>query len=117
MLTHVSTEGLLWVATHVAEQGKEMITPVLNFDVVGWVGKKIKATVHAIPVGADFAFEYNKMYDRINTNTGIVTFCTPNNPTGKLADSRKLNDFINSIPQHVIVLVDDAYIHYQVERW
>ncbi len=117
MLTHGSTEGLSWVGTHFSEMGKQLITPTPSFDVVGWIGKRMKAKVIQVGLDSSFQYDFDKIHSMVGANTGIVTFCSPNNPTGKVADIPKLRKFIAALPAHTTALVDEAYIHYTGQNW
>ncbi len=37
---------------------------------------------------------------------------TPNNPTGTLVDPLELRDFVDALPEHVLTVVDEAYVEY-----
>ena len=48
----------------------------------------------------------------ISEQTRIVSICNPNNPGGTFLDRSTLKSFINSIPRHIIVHIDEAYAEY-----
>jgi histidinol-phosphate aminotransferase len=52
------------------------------------------------------------MLAKINDKTKIVWVCNPNNPTGTVVTREELNDFLKQVPQHVLVVLDEAYIEY-----
>jgi histidinol-phosphate aminotransferase len=52
------------------------------------------------------------MLAKINERTKIVWVCNPNNPTGTMVTRAELNDFLKQVPQHVLVVLDEAYIEY-----
>ena len=54
--------------------------------------------------------DLDKIYDAITDKTKLIFICNPNNPTGTLLDAEKLFDFIKKVPEHVITVVDEAYI-------
>ena len=56
--------------------------------------------------GADF----KAMLRAIDDKTAIAYVCNPNNPTGVQADPAELRNFIMSVPERVIVFVDEAYL-------
>jgi histidinol-phosphate aminotransferase len=39
----------------------------------------------------------------------VVLVCTPNNPTGPVAHEAELRTLVESVPDHVVVVVDEAY--------
>jgi histidinol-phosphate aminotransferase len=42
-----------------------------------------------------------------------VILCSPNNPTGVSIDAAALEKFLRSVPPHVLVVLDEAYIEFQ----
>lgn len=48
----------------------------------------------------------------IDANTRVVFIANPNNPTGTWFDQQVLADFLAQVPEHVIVVLDEAYIEY-----
>ncbi|HHY73176.1 MAG TPA: histidinol-phosphate transaminase [Bacillus bacterium] len=54
------------------------------------------------------------MLKAIDENTAIVWVCTPNNPTGTYIPEEKLVNFIKNVPDHVLIVIDEAYNEYVV---
>ncbi len=72
-------------------------------------------TVGAKPVEApsiDFGHDLNQMKDLINKKTKIIWIANPNNPTGTFLPHEAILNFIQSIPQNIIVVLDEAYNEY-----
>ena len=53
------------------------------------------------------------MLEEITAATQIVVVCNPNNPTGTYLPAKRIGDFVQSVPKHVTVIVDEAYIEFQ----
>jgi histidinol-phosphate aminotransferase len=49
----------------------------------------------------------------INERTRVVIICNPNDPTGTYLESQALGAFLSQVPDHVHVLLDEAYVHFQ----
>jgi histidinol-phosphate aminotransferase len=49
----------------------------------------------------------------IREQTRLVVLCNPNDPTGTYMSSDELAELIGSLPEHVHVLLDEAYIQFQ----
>ncbi|MEL6722770.1 MAG: histidinol-phosphate transaminase [Pseudomonadota bacterium] len=60
----------------------------------------------------DYGHDLNKLYQQITPQTGVVWIANPNNPTGTWLARDPLYDFIRSVPQHVMIVLDEAYIDY-----
>jgi histidinol-phosphate aminotransferase len=50
------------------------------------------------------------MLDAITPDTRIVFISNPNNPTGTMVDEAALDAFMEKVPDHVVVVFDEAYI-------
>lgn len=53
-----------------------------------------------------------RMAAAITPRTKLVFVCSPNNPTGVAHSETELRDFVRAVPDHVIVVVDEAYADY-----
>lgn len=48
----------------------------------------------------------------IDSNTSVIWLCSPNNPTGNLIPGNDLRTFIQQVPAHVLIVLDEAYFEY-----
>ncbi len=64
------------------------------------------------PLGCDLP----AMKAAINNQTRLIFIANPNNPTGSFLQADELHDFISSVPNHVIVVLDEAYLEYSPEN-
>jgi len=62
----------------------------------------------AMPLGHDL----RALYERVGPDTRMVWIANPNNPTGTWLDGKRVQDFLASLPGHVICVVDEAYTEY-----
>jgi histidinol-phosphate aminotransferase len=62
----------------------------------------------------DFAFDLGAIADAVlaNRETRLAYLANPNNPTGTAFGSAELRDFLRRVPADVLVVLDEAYIHY-----
>lgn len=74
----------------------------------------VKAYVEA-PMGDDYTFDLDAIYNLIDGETKIIFITNPNNPTGTIVDRRKLQKFIDSVPDHIVLVLDNAYQEYVSE--
>ncbi len=63
---------------------------------------------HAQPLGHDLG----AMLALINNRTRVVFIANPNNPTGTWIGRAELGDFIAKVPEHIAIVVDEAYFEY-----
>ena len=62
----------------------------------------------AMPRGHDL----EAMHALVGDDTRVVFVANPNNPTGTWVERDALKVFLQSLPEHVIVVVDEAYCEY-----
>ncbi|WP_059052531.1 histidinol-phosphate transaminase [Paenibacillus senegalimassiliensis] len=48
----------------------------------------------------------------IGAKTKVVWICNPNNPTGTIVTRGELQSFLDRVPEHVLVVLDEAYAEY-----
>ena len=57
-------------------------------------------------------FDLEGILQSIDDHTALVWLCNPNNPTGTYFDQETLNDFLERVPSHIPVLIDEAYVEF-----
>jgi histidinol-phosphate aminotransferase len=62
-----------------------------------------------VPARPDFAHDLPAMAKAINENTRLVFLASPNNPTGQVLSRAELEAFMAQVPDHVVVVMDEAY--------
>ena len=60
----------------------------------------------------DDRYDLDAMLDAIGPRTNIVYVCHPNNPTGTMNTRAELDAFLDAVPEHVLVVIDQAYREY-----
>ena len=62
----------------------------------------------------DFAFDLRAIADAVlaHADTRVVYLANPNNPTGTAFGMADLQEFLRRVPHDVLVVLDEAYIHY-----
>ncbi|HEU5100621.1 MAG TPA: histidinol-phosphate transaminase [Roseiflexaceae bacterium] len=63
----------------------------------------------------DYAHDLDAMADAITDRTRLLFLCNPNNPTGTTNSAAEVKRLLGRVPEHVLVVVDEAYIEF-VER-
>src|SRR5580692_9323380 len=59
-----------------------------------------------------FAFDLQAMAKAVTPKTGAIYLANPNNPTGTAFSLAALEDFLGRVPESVLVVLDEAYVHY-----
>lgn len=81
------------------------------FAVYPIVTQAVGADAHVVPA-KDWGHDLQAMLKAIDSNTRVVFIANPNNPTGTWFDANALNEFLQDVPERVLVVLDEAYIEY-----
>lgn len=60
----------------------------------------------------NYASDIYALLDAINDKTKLVIIVNPNNPTGGLVSAKDMEYYMEHVPEHVITIVDEAYIEW-----
>lgn len=102
--------------TYVNDQ-HEVIYSQHAFVVYPLVTQALGAKGVSVPA-KDYGHDLAAMLAAITTRTKMIFIANPNNPTGTFLPTAELYDFIKQVPEHILVVLDEAYSEYvnQAER-
>ncbi len=60
----------------------------------------------------DYAFDLDAIARSLPPEAKLIFLANPNNPTGTMFTARAFDDFLTRVPQHVLVVLDEAYCDY-----
>lgn len=90
---------------------EEAVIPTPTFGEYAAAAKLSSGIVKSIPL-VNLSIDLDSCLSAITDKTKLVWICNPNNPTGTLLDADKLKTFIDRVPEHVLVVYDEAYREY-----
>jgi len=70
------------------------------------------AAAHDGSRGPAYGHDLAAMRALVSERTRVIFIANPNNPTGTWLGAAELEDFVASLPAHVLVVVDEAYFEY-----
>lgn len=94
--------------------GRSGVVSEFAFVVYPLVVTAVGAELLVAPAKA-WGHDLDAMRARVRDDTGMVFIANPNNPTGTWVSREALIGFLDDLPAHVIVVLDEAYFEY-VER-
>jgi histidinol-phosphate aminotransferase len=103
-----STALLGIIARSLLAPGLNAVTSERSFIVYPIATQAAGGHLIQVPMHSD-GFDLNAISAAINQHTRIVYISNPNNPTGTLISAKELDRFVAEIPDHVIVILDEAY--------
>ncbi|OBJ05702.1 aminotransferase [Mycobacterium alsense] len=60
----------------------------------------------------DHTFDLYAMLAAITDRTRLIFVCNPNNPTSTVVDPDALARFVEAVPAHILIAIDEAYVEY-----
>jgi histidinol-phosphate aminotransferase len=94
------------------EPGDEVVHAWRSFEAYPIAIAAAAATSVPVPVTADGRHDLEAMTAAIGPRTRCAMVCTPNNPTGPAVTQAQLDAFLAAVPEHVLVVVDEAYVDF-----
>lgn len=94
------------------QRGDEVVFGWPSFITYPLSVRKVDAVPVMVPLDDAHRYDLDAMRERIGERTRLVYVCNPNNPTGTYVDRERLTAFVNSLPDHVLCVVDEAYHEY-----
>ncbi len=92
--------------------GDEAVFAWPSFAMYPIVVKGMGATPIAVPLNGNMVHDLSAMADAIGERTRLVLVCNPNNPTGTSVGAEAFDRFAASLPEDVILVVDEAYFEF-----
>jgi len=114
-VTNGSNELLRLLAQVVLRPGDEVVYPWPSFVVYPMVVNMFGATHVKVPLDADDANDLDAILAAITDRTRLVFLCNPNNPTGAIYRRDAFARFMDAVPDHVLVVVDEAYFEFATD--
>ena len=106
-----SNDVLELTARSIVTSAHEVIYSENAFIVYHLATHSIGATPVVIPT-RDHKHDLAAMLDAVTGRTRLIFIDNPGNPTGNWIGRDQLRSFLASVPEHVVVVVDEAYYEY-----
>ncbi|MGV9673500.1 histidinol-phosphate transaminase [Gordonia sp. NPDC003504] len=92
--------------------GDEVVFGWRSFETYPLATRLVGATPVQVPLTGDDVYDLAAMARAITDRTRLIFVCNPNNPTGTVVTADDLRTFLRSVPDDVIVALDEAYFEY-----
>ena len=67
-----------------------------------------------MPLDAEARHDLDAMQAEITVATRLVLICNPNNPTSTAVDLKAIEEFLERVPRHICVILDEAYCEFSL---
>jgi len=99
------------LASTLLQPGRSTAYSQYSFQAYVNAAQKLGATSTVVP-SPDFRVDLEGLADAIHPSTALVYIANPGNPTGTVVDPDALGAFLDRVPAHVVVLLDEAYFEF-----
>ncbi len=111
MLGNGSNEIIEFIGHAFLKPGDEVVTAKHAFVVYKLMATLFGATTVEVD-DPDFTHDLDAMLAAVTPRTKEVFIANPNNPTGTLVDEAAVDRFMDKVPDHVVVVFDEAYYEF-----
>ena len=73
------------------------------------------ANLRLVPL-KNYTFDLPALVKAITPETRVIYVANPNNPTGTAIGKAELEEFLHAVPEDILIVVDEAYIHYPARK-
>jgi histidinol-phosphate aminotransferase len=108
-----SCEILLAAADALCEPGAEILYAWPSFSMYPYLPALTGAREVRVPLTGDARHDLEAMAVETTAATQLLIVCNPNNPTSTYMPVAEIGAFLERIPPHVTVILDEAYIEFQ----
>ncbi len=92
--------------------GEEVVYPWPSFAMYPIVTVGMGGTPRPVDLDAEYRADVDKLLDAVGERTKLVFLANPNNPTGMSLGSAEFERLLQGLPDHVILVADEAYNEY-----
>jgi len=96
----------------VCQAGDEVVFAWRSFEAYPIAVQVTGATPVPVPLAPGALHDLDAIRAAITRNTTAIMLCTPNNPTGPAIAHQDLMEFLDAVPDHILVVVDEAYVEF-----
>ncbi|MCU0772254.1 MAG: histidinol-phosphate transaminase [Verrucomicrobia bacterium] len=111
ILGNGSNEIIEFLGHALMDADAEVVVSQYCFAVYPLVTHLFGARLVTVPARA-FGHDLDAMRAAVTPRTRAVFVANPNNPTGTRADADALERLVNRVPEHVVLVLDEAYIEF-----
>jgi len=97
------------------DEGDEIITGEITFPAYETITKIMGGKLISVKL-KNFCFDLEEITQKMSEKSKIIFLCNPNNPTGTIVEREEVADFMEKVPQDIIVVFDEAYYDYVEDK-
>ncbi len=95
-----------------AEPGDEVIFATPSFPIYSLVCQTHYKVGKAVPLDEHWVHDLPSMAAAVTGKTRLIFICNPNNPTGSYVTQAQVAEFLEAVPDDVVVALDEPYVEF-----
>ena len=110
------SEGLLMsVIRAFCSKDDELLTSQGTFVIIYNWAKVNNIFCRPIPLTTNYELDLEGILQQVNRQTKVIYLANINNPTGTMISKSALVDFLDKIPDNILIIVDEAYFEFSAD--
>ena len=112
------SEGIMaYIARTFIQPGDEVLTAEKTFIGFHILATGAGAKLKTVPRTPDMRYDVKALAEAVNENTKVLYIANPDNPTGTYITEQEFDYLMDFVPQHTIVILDEAYFEFASSTW
>jgi len=113
------SEGIMaYIVRAFLQPGQEVLTSEHTFIGFYILARSVGANLVTLPLQPDtYKYDVMTLARNITEKTKIIYIANPNNPTGTYITKEEFDQFMTYVPDHVLVILDEAYFEYASHKY
>ena len=109
-----SVEIIRMITRAFLNPGEKVLTSEKTFLMYKIAAVETQGTVSFVEaeMDEDFRFNLSNIKNKIDDSVKIIFITNPNNPTGTTVPGKEIAEFIESVPENILIVLDNAYEEY-----
>lgn len=108
---HGTDSLLAYIINAFTQEDDEILTSEGTFIGIYVNARKFGRKVVKVP-SKNYAINLPEILKNISDKTKMIYLANPNNPTGTMFGYREFEEFMTKVPDHILVILDEAYTTY-----
>jgi histidinol-phosphate aminotransferase len=109
-----SCDILLAAGEALLEPGAELVHAWPAFSMYSHLAAASGARAIEVPLDGEDRHDLDAMLQEVTVATRLVLVCNPNNPTSTAVGLDRVQAFLDEVPTHVCVILDEAYVEFSL---
>jgi len=102
---------LAYILSAFTRENDEVLTSEGTFIGIYVNTRKLGRQLSQVPL-KKYAFDLEAIISAITPRTKVIYLANPNNPTGTIFTKRQFENFLNRVPEDLLIILDEAYTEF-----